>query len=284
MDRKRLILSRTIFILRILLCLIFLGYGLVKLLGGQFFHDDRVLDSKTIDGGQLVFWFYGYSPVYGRFLGLCEAVPAMLLLFRRTATLGAAMLFAVSVNITVMDFCYGGMLKYVKYFSLAYTLMLGFLLLCDERRLRQTFWSAELAGNLGKAKSIKSESVGCEISKAERDAEAPSAFDLARMPSSRLGKTLFLAGTSIFILAVAAKLIISVMPSPQAVARDWLVNHGWKAEEMRLVRMRMGPRRMTTLVLEYEVENATPPKIIRMEESRILAWRISKVTEEMAAQ
>lgn len=146
LDRRTLVLSRTIFVLRVFLGLTFLLYGIEKILGGQFFYGDWSFDKKTVDGGALVFGFFGYSPVYARFLGLCEALPAVLLFFRRTATLGAAILFAVGLNITVMDFCYDGMLRRVKYVALAYTVMLGFLLLCDWPRLRLAFWPSSTAG------------------------------------------------------------------------------------------------------------------------------------------
>ena len=51
-------------------------------------------------GPSFVWSFYGYSPFYGRLIGVFELVPAVLLLFRRTATVGAAALFAVSLNLT----------------------------------------------------------------------------------------------------------------------------------------------------------------------------------------
>jgi len=80
-----------------------------------------------------VWAFYGYSPFYGRFTGLFELVPAILLLIPRTATIGAAALFAVALNVTAMDFGYD--YPAVKYFALVYTILLGVLLWVDREKL-----------------------------------------------------------------------------------------------------------------------------------------------------
>jgi hypothetical protein len=61
----------------------FIAYGTVKLLGGQFYHGDFVLDRRTTDGTWLVWCFFGYAPVFARFIGLCELGPGLLVLFPR---------------------------------------------------------------------------------------------------------------------------------------------------------------------------------------------------------
>jgi uncharacterized membrane protein YphA (DoxX/SURF4 family) len=134
-------ISRAILAIRIFLSIVFLVYGGVKLLGGQFYYGDWTLSKATADGPGLVWAFYGYSPFYGRIVGLFELVPALLLLHRRTATVGAAALFAVSLNITLMDFAYD--YPAVKYFSLGYTALLALLLFYDRKRLMLLFWSRE---------------------------------------------------------------------------------------------------------------------------------------------
>jgi uncharacterized membrane protein YphA (DoxX/SURF4 family) len=116
----------TLAVIRVFLGITFATYGLVKVLGGQHNYDDWVIDKKTVDGTSLVWAFYGYSPFYGRFTGLFELVPAILLLIPRTATIGAAALFAVALNVTAMDF--GFDYPAVKYFALVYTILLGVLL------------------------------------------------------------------------------------------------------------------------------------------------------------
>ncbi|MGH7468637.1 MAG: MauE/DoxX family redox-associated membrane protein, partial [Longimicrobiales bacterium] len=119
--------------IRFFLAVVFIVYGLTKLLGGQFNYGDWTLDKKTVDGTSLVWAFYGYSPVYARFLGLTELIPAILLLIPRTATVGALMLFMVTLNVTVLDFAFG--FPSVKYFALLYTLLLGMLLWSDRAKL-----------------------------------------------------------------------------------------------------------------------------------------------------
>jgi uncharacterized membrane protein YphA (DoxX/SURF4 family) len=136
--RSRKLPPRLITAVRLLLFVVFAGYGTIKLLGGQYDYGDWVISNRTQDGTSVVWAFYGYSPVYGRFTGLYELLPALLLLSRRTATLGALALFAVSLNITVMDFAYG--YPMVKYFALAYTLLCLFLVAQDRDRLAAAFW------------------------------------------------------------------------------------------------------------------------------------------------
>jgi uncharacterized membrane protein YphA (DoxX/SURF4 family) len=120
-------------IIRCFLAVVFIVYGLTKLLGGQFNYGDWTLDKKTVDGTSLVWSFYGYSPLYGRFIGLTELIPAIILLIPRTATVGAIALFMVALNVTVMDFAFG--FPSVKYFALFYTVLLGFLLWSDRAKL-----------------------------------------------------------------------------------------------------------------------------------------------------
>jgi hypothetical protein len=50
-------------------------------------------------------WAYlGYAPWFQRLLGVAEFVPALMLFFRRTARLAAVLMFAVLVNITLVNF------------------------------------------------------------------------------------------------------------------------------------------------------------------------------------
>src|SRR5215470_6061598 len=116
-------------IIRVFLGIVFATYGLVKLLGGQYNYGDWVIDKNTVEGTSLVWAFFGYSPFYGRFTGLYEFIPAIMLLIPRTATIGAGALFAVSLNILAMDFAYH--YPAVKYFALVYTVLLAILVWAD---------------------------------------------------------------------------------------------------------------------------------------------------------
>src|SRR5687768_4484860 len=89
--------------IRVFLGLVFITYGTVKVLGGQYYYGPWVIDKATVDGPSLVWAFYGYSQIYGRATGFFELIPGIMLLVPRTATIGAAALFAVSLNITIMD-------------------------------------------------------------------------------------------------------------------------------------------------------------------------------------
>ncbi len=124
---------KLVLVLRLLLAAVFIMYGTIKLLGGQYYYGDWTIDKATTDGTSLVWAFYGYSPFYGRATGLFELIPAVMLLFRRTSTLGALGLFAVALNITLMDFAFD--YPEVKYFALAYTVIAAVLVLHDRRKL-----------------------------------------------------------------------------------------------------------------------------------------------------
>ena len=93
---------------RLFLAAVFLLYGLVKMTGGQFVYDwTQQTFTRNGPNGHLIIWyFFGYSRVYGTFIGLCEIVPALMLLWPRTALLGTAILFGVAVNVAVMDFAF----------------------------------------------------------------------------------------------------------------------------------------------------------------------------------
>ncbi len=125
--------SRTILGIRLLMSAVFLVYGSVKLLGGQYYYGDWTISKSTADGTSLVWAFYGYSPFYGRVTGLFEFIPAVMLLFRRTTFLGAAALFAVGLNITLMDFAFD--YPFVKYLAAAYTVLCAILVLHDGPKL-----------------------------------------------------------------------------------------------------------------------------------------------------
>ncbi len=94
---------------RWVLAAVFLLYGTIKLTGGQFVYDWQ--QQTFVRGGEnghtIIWYFFGYSRTYGTFVALCEMVPALLLLWHRTARLAALVLFAVATNIAVMDACYG---------------------------------------------------------------------------------------------------------------------------------------------------------------------------------
>ena len=84
----------------------------------------------------LLWNFMGYSTPYIIFSGLAEVTGATLLLFRRTATLGAMTSAAVLLNIVTLNFCYD---VPVKLYSVHLELMSLFLLLPDAPALWRFF-------------------------------------------------------------------------------------------------------------------------------------------------
>lgn len=129
--------SLALVLVRRFLGVVFIAYGLVKLFGGQFVYDDWTITRSTADGPFLVWAFYGFSPQYARFIALCELVPALLLLFPRTAFVGAAALLPVALNITVMDFAYG--FPAVKYLAAIYTALLLLLVWVEREKVWMLF-------------------------------------------------------------------------------------------------------------------------------------------------
>jgi len=85
----------------------------------------------------LMWAFIGSSTVYTIFGGLAEITGALLLLFRKTTTLGALITFAVMFNVTVMNFSYD---VTVKLLCLNILLMAIYLVLPDAGRLLNFFF------------------------------------------------------------------------------------------------------------------------------------------------
>ncbi len=84
-----------------------------------------------------VLWsFMGASTAYIIFSGAAEVTGGLLLLFRRTTTLGAMVSFAVMLNVMVLNFCYD---VPVKLYSMNLVLMAVFLLATELRRLLNVF-------------------------------------------------------------------------------------------------------------------------------------------------
>jgi uncharacterized membrane protein YphA (DoxX/SURF4 family) len=138
-DRERVEYVRLRALLRIviryMLGFVMLGYGVIKLFGGQFPPPPlgRLLQSYGESSPMGLLWtFMGASPAYVRFSGAGETLGALLVLFRRTTTLGALVLAAVLTNVVMLNFAYD---VPVKIHSSHYLAMCVFLLLPDLRRL-----------------------------------------------------------------------------------------------------------------------------------------------------
>src|SRR5579862_8248679 len=80
----------------------------------------------------LLWKFMGFSTAYNLYAGAAEAGAAVLLFFRRTATLGALLAVAVMTNVVMINFSYD---VSVKLGASSLLLMAAFLLAPDLRRL-----------------------------------------------------------------------------------------------------------------------------------------------------
>lgn len=116
-----------------------LAYGIYKLFGQQMeFPSLSALATPlgNLSPMRLAWYFVGYSTPYQFFSGAAEVVAGVLLLFRRTSTLGAVVATSVFLNVMMMNLSYN---IDVKLFSTHLFLMSNFLLLGDAQRLLNFF-------------------------------------------------------------------------------------------------------------------------------------------------
>ncbi len=115
------------------------GYGFAKIFPLQFqpARLRRLVEPYGEFSPMGVLWsFMGASQAYTIFSGFAEVLGGLLLLFRRTTTLGAMVAFAVLGNVVAMNFCYD---VPVKLYSTNLLLMSVFLIAPDLRRLLDVF-------------------------------------------------------------------------------------------------------------------------------------------------
>src|SRR5215469_9301832 len=80
-------------------------YGSSKLLGRQFTLPPEMAlrPVGSLSGYQLAWFYYSYSHVYAVILGLIQLAGGALLLFRKTALQGAALMLPVMTNILMIN-------------------------------------------------------------------------------------------------------------------------------------------------------------------------------------
>ena len=260
--------AATLQVIRVFLAITFATYGLVKVLGGQYNYGDWVIDKKTVDGTSLVWAFYGYSPMYGRFTGLFELVPAILLLIPRTATIGAAALFAVALNVTAMDF--GFHYPAVKYFALGYTVLLAVLLWADREKLSLLLLNREQARAIAASPPTLS-------------AEA------SRPLFSPVMRRVLLTAAGLFVVGAANVAALSISKGPEPVARRAIESRVRPNERLELLRSRqtglIGVN--WTATVDYLVIGAQSTDTVTVHARKITAlfpWRVTQVTSTRRSQ
>lgn len=133
-------------VLRYWLASVMLSYGLSKILKQQFpdlqpgWLYERLGDMSPM---RLAWAFVGYSTPYTVFSGLAEAIGGALLLWRRTATLGAVLLVVVMSNVVLLNFCYD---IPVKLYSAQIVIMAGLIALPGARRMLAAALGHPVAG------------------------------------------------------------------------------------------------------------------------------------------
>jgi hypothetical protein len=91
--------------LRYLSAYLLFTYGISKLAGVQFTLSPDIARRAigSLSGYQLTWYYYSYSHAYAVLLGLTQLAGGALLLFRKTALLGAAIMTPVMANILMIN-------------------------------------------------------------------------------------------------------------------------------------------------------------------------------------
>jgi hypothetical protein len=125
--------------LRYFLAAYLFGYGFVKVFPSQFqaITASRLTLTVGDQSPMLLAWnFMGYSVVMMRINGIAEVLAGLLLLFRRTTTIGAILSAAVFSFVVMMDFCFNVPVRLLASHLLIISV---FLMLGDQRRLVNVF-------------------------------------------------------------------------------------------------------------------------------------------------
>jgi len=121
------------------LALAFFIYGGAKIYPGQFSTGDFTFDSTKDSAMQLAWHFFGYSDTYNLFIAFGEITAALLLLIPRTATLGNIIYLPITVNITILDYCFQIPALFI---SALLTCMSISLLLLEFQKLKRVFFDS----------------------------------------------------------------------------------------------------------------------------------------------
>lgn len=112
---------------RVLLAFIFIAYGLAKLTGYQFGVTPEVMTQPLgkVSLSHVAWYCFAQEP-FSAFVGVSQVIASLLLLWNRTALLGALLLLPIAVTIFVIDLTF---LKEIIAFRYALPFYLGLILL-----------------------------------------------------------------------------------------------------------------------------------------------------------
>ena len=128
-------------IIRYYLALILLIYGFSKVFKAQFYLPEPNLLFTPLGNldKDILFWStIGSSRSYSIFLGIIEIIPALLLLFRKTAFIGSLMAIGVLIHVVSINFSYSISVKIFSLFLLILALFLAFKTIKNTWHLFQT--------------------------------------------------------------------------------------------------------------------------------------------------
>lgn len=114
-------------LLVIYLSVVMLKYGFNKIFKVQFYlpEPNTLFTPLGLLGKDILFWStIGASYSYSFFLGLIEVIPAILLLFKQTRTLGIVLLFGILIHVVTINFCYDISVKLYSSFLLLISISL----------------------------------------------------------------------------------------------------------------------------------------------------------------
>jgi len=116
------------------------SFGWKKLLGLQFVVPNEISDlpMNKQTGEWLTWYYFGHSFAFGLILAMIQIGGSYLLLFRRTLLLGATILFAFMLNLTLINIFYK-MNAGALFQSVALTIGIVFLILIDYEKLVSFF-------------------------------------------------------------------------------------------------------------------------------------------------
>ena len=146
-------------LLRMFLIMAMILYGLAKVFKGQF--ADPSLELLLQPVGEmspmgLAWTFMGHSIVYNIFLGSLEILGGLLLLYRKTSTLGSILILGIMMNVAFMNLTYD---IPVKLFSIHLVVMAFILLVANGKRVLNFFIKNEATEKVQYLNYIKNKSL-----------------------------------------------------------------------------------------------------------------------------
>ena len=158
-DRKRASYNALFYwllvILRIFLAMMLLSYGFAKVYKTQFPEPSliRLLQPLGSFSPMGLAWTYmGFSEAYNLYTGLLEVIGGLLLIWRRTTTLGALLVAGVMSHVVVMNFTYD---IPVKLFSMHLLAIAIILIATDRKRLYNLFFRNKATSSIIEYDPIK---------------------------------------------------------------------------------------------------------------------------------